>query len=245
MKYIKVYESYSETLPSEDEVYKVVDDYLEKVNHGVKNIDTKYGRYFETARNRTNFKAAYFELSELTDKKPDDVYTGIFLSLKNKGYNIDAYSPIVTDSEKKALDMFSRINMEPSPYTLGEYGRGITIKCQSGKTLCFYFLPDNSEGWSNNFGVLRFGVDCESIYWTEVDEKTESVWVVFWNGQKIAHGNFKLSGEYEYDFDNDGDVYDFENCSCEAASDGRKYSGTAKRVVDENSQIEEMTVYKN
>ncbi len=36
--------------------------------------------------------------------------------------------------------------------------------------------------------------------------------------------------QYEYGFDNDGNVYDFENCSCEAASDGREYSERQKEL---------------
>ena len=246
MRHIKVFENYGETIPTEAEVYEAVDEYFEKTNHGIKISDTKYGRYLETARNRPNFKGSYFELSELTDKSSDDVYSGIFLSLNKKGYDIDTYSPIVTDTEKKALDIYNRINLKPSPYTLGEYGRGILIKCQSGKTLCFYFLPKDSGGWLSNFGILRFDTDCESIYWTVVDEKTESTWVVFWNGQEITHGNFALSGEYEYDIDNHGSVYNFEICTCKEALDGNSYEGTAKRVIDDDLQIEEIeSISKN
>lgn len=245
MKHIKVFESYGETVPAESEVFEAIEGYFEEVNNGLKISDTSYGRYMETSIKYPNFKGSYFELSELTDKNPDDVYSGIFLYLKKKGYDIDTYSPILTDTEKKALSMFSRINLEAPAYTSGEYGRGIMIKCQSGKTICLYFLPENSEGWLNNFAVLRFGTDYESIYWTSVDEKTETAGVVFWNGEKIVHGIFELSGEYEYDYDNYDNVYDFEACSCERASDGCAYKGTAKRVIDDNSQIEEMEISKN
>lgn len=245
MKHIKVFESYGEALPTEAEVYEAVDVYFEKVNHGVKNSDTPYGRYVETSRSHLNFKGSYFELPELTSEKPNDVYSGIFIALKRKGYNIDTYSPIITDTEKKALDMVSRINLEKPAYTLGEYGRGITIKCQSGKTICLYFLPEDDKTWLNKFAILRFGTAYESIYWTEVDPKTESTWVVFWNGEKIVHGNFELSAYYEYDLDNYSNVYNFEGCSCESASDGREYKGTAKRVIDDNSQIEEMEISTN
>lgn len=245
MKHIKVFENYGEVLPTEAEVYEAVDGYFEKANNGIKISNRSYGRYVETSRNHPNFEGAYFELPELTRETPNDVYSGIFLALKKKGYDIDTYSPIITDAEKKALDMVSRINLENPAYTLGEYGRGITIKCQSGKTICLYFIPEGDKGWLNKFAILRFGTAYESIYWTEVEPKTESTWVVFWNGEKIIHGNFGLSGEYEYDLDDHDNVYNFESCSCESASDGRGYKGTARRVIDDNSQIEEMEISKN
>ena len=156
MKHIKVFENYGEVLPTEAEVYEAVDGYFEKANNGIKISNRSYGRYVETSRNHPNFEGAYFELPELSRETPDAVYSGIFLALKKKGYDIDTYSPIITDAEKKALDMVSRINLEKPAYTLGEYGRGITIKCQSGKTICLYFIPEDDKGWLNKFAILIF-----------------------------------------------------------------------------------------
>jgi hypothetical protein len=243
MKHLQIFETYGNPLPSENEVYETVDEYFESINpHIMDQVEyDKYGHYAKYKRDKSNFKGAYLKLSDITDKPKDEVYTGLFSSLKSKGYDPDAYCPIVSDKEKKALDLADMINFKQPSYRDGEYGRAILIKCNSGKTLCFYFIPDEPKGWwPPTFAILRFDTDTDSIYWTKTSDYDKLV-IVFWNGSEIAHGNFEIL----YEGHEENQYYTWESSECSRASDSMSYTASLKIPVGDTDVEDIELIHRN
>ncbi len=231
MKYIQLFEDHSKITPTEIEVYEAADEYFKSINPNIMDQVEydKYGHYAKYSRDRTDFNGSYLKLSDITNKDKDEVYSELFIFLKNKGYSPDAYCPILSDKEKKALDLVDKINFREQSYRDGEYGRAILVKCNSGKTICFYFNPDVSKiWWPTTFAILRFGTDTDSIYWTKTGSDDKLV-IVFWNGDEIVHGDFDVS----YEGIRENPYYTWEDSECVKASDSRSYTASLKIPVDD------------
>ena len=248
MKHIKLFEDYAGSKPTEQEVYDAADEYFESINPNIMDNTgyNTYGNFAKNSRNKPNFQTSGLVLNTITQKSKDEVYSELYAFLAKKEYAIDAYCPTISDSERKALDLIDIVNYKIPKYRDAEYGRAISIKCESGKTICFYFFPEfDKNWWTSTFLIGRFDPgESESMYWTDPGSGDELV-IVFWNGEEIVHGEFELTGEYEYDIDNEDLTYGIEICECKSASDGNAYSAQAKRVTDDNTIEDIMSIDKN
>ena len=231
MKHLQIFETYGNPLPTEKEVYEAADEYFISINPNIMDQVEydKYGHYAKYKRDKSNFEGSYLKLDDITNKSKDEVYSDLFRFLRSKGYSIDLYCPILSDNERRALDLLDRINFKQPSYRDGEYGRAILIKCSSGKTICFYFIPDEPKGWwPPTFAILRFDSEPDSIYWTKT-RIDDSLTIVFWNGDDIVHGDFDIS----YEGLEENPYYTWEDSECVKASDSRSYTASLKIPVDD------------
>jgi hypothetical protein len=238
-----IIEDHVKIAPTETEVYKTVDEYFESINPNIMDqVECdKYGHYAKYSRDKTNFTGSYLKLSDITHKPNNEVYNELFKLLKDKGYLPEAYCPIVSDKEKKALDLMDKINLRRPSYRNGEYGRGILIRCNSGKTICFYFIPDELKGWwPPTFGILRFNTDIDSIYWSKTTSDDKLV-IVFWNGNEIAHGNFEIS----YEGNDNNQYYTWEDANCGDASDSMSYTASLKIPIGDTDVEDIEVIHRN
>ena len=232
MRHIKMFETYSTNNPTEKEVYEAADEYFISINPNIMD-KVGYNTYGHYANNRdnTNFRGSYLKLDSITNKSKDEVYSDLFRFLRNKGYAIDLYCPILSDKERRAMDLVDRINFKQPSYRDGEYGRAILVKCNSGKTICFYFAPDEpKEWWFSSFSILRFDSSAESIYWTPTG-KDDKLVILFWNSNEIVHGNFGII--YELDENS------WESAECDKASDSRGYIASI-RLIEGDIDVEDV-----
>ncbi len=235
MKHIRLFESYGKENPTEEEVYNDIDGYFLSLNPDLMKI-TGYNTYSHhvAERKKKDFGSTYaIETSKSFGKTPDDLYEGLYLFLLRKGYDVQAYSPILNDSQKKASELVAKINLSRYVHKEGEYGRAMWIRCSSGKSVCFYFSPGaDVKWWPEVLSVHRFNDrKMVSVYWTEVDKNSDFS-LVFWNGSDIVDGKFSIT--YDFDSDYDGESHDRCRASCDSASDSYPYTAITRIPEGEN-----------
>lgn len=243
MKHIKIFETYSTTNPTEKEIYEAADEYFISINPNI--MDqleyNRYGNYASHQRNNTNFKSSYLQLTDITTKSAEQVYGELFTFLKGKGYDIDAYCPILTDKERKGLDVADKVNFRLPSYREGEYGRAILVNSESGRKVCFYFSPGNNKIWWPMSLIIKV-LDDESdvIYWTPTT-KDDKLTILFWDGEKMVHGDFEIS----YDGYDENSHYAWEDATCSRASDSRSYTTTIKVPKDDIDAEDVGSIHRN
>jgi hypothetical protein len=238
MKYIKLFENHGKSNPTEEEVYSDADEYFLSRNPdlmGSGGFNT-YSHHV-SERKKPYFESSYnLEISKMFDGKSDDLYSGLQAFFIKKGYDIQTYSPVLIGGARKAAELIARINMKRLVDNGGKYGRSIWIKCSSGKSICFYFTPeedpDTRDRWPVYLSIHRFdNKKMISLFWTEpgIDDKFE---VVFWNDRAIINGNFKIT--YDGNQYNEEGTLAGQSAECDSASDFSGYTATVSFPEDDN-----------